>query len=128
MIQVGNVLQTIIDVLKDMVATIINLISEYLFYIVIVIGLVILYFVLTRTIFRGTVYRTSQKEPIYVLTMSGRERSLEYLEKFGEIKGVEAQIINYLRENENITKKRLEKTFGTAPVRSLVKKGMIKIV
>lgn len=128
MIQVGNVLQGGTDMLKDLETDITDFINEHLNIIVIVIGLVILYFVLTRTIFRGTVYRTSQKEPIYVLTMSGRERSLEYLEKFGEIKGVEAQIINYLRENENITKKRLEKTFGTAPVKNLVKKGMIKIV
>lgn len=116
------------DVLNDLLTNAADFIDKYLNYIVIAIGIVILYFVLTRVFFRGTVYKTSHKDPLYVLTMAGRERSLEYLEKFGEIKGVEVQIINYLRENENVTKKRLEKTFGTGPVRNLVKKGMIKIV
>lgn len=129
MILVGKFFQTTaIDVLKDLILTIRNLIIDYLNIIVLISGLVILYFVLTRVFFRGSVYKTAQKEPMCVLTMAGRERSLEYLGKFGELRGVEVQVIEYLRENKNVSKRYLERTFGVTPVRTLIEKGMIGII
>lgn len=105
-----------------------NLYSEYKLFILTIIAVIILYFVITRLLFRGTVYKTAQKEPSCFLTMAGRERSLEYLEKFGEMRGIEAQVIRYLRKHGSVPLKRLEKTFGREVIQKLLKDGMIAIV
>ncbi len=129
MIPVGSALQTTaIDVLKDLITALRDLIIDYINIIVLIIGVVILYFVLTRVIFKGSVYKSAHRESMCVLTMAGRERSLEYLERFGEIRGAEVQVIEYLRGNKNVSKKYLEKTFGVTSVRTLIEKGMIKVV
>ncbi|MBU7012937.1 MAG: hypothetical protein HXS46_19825 [Theionarchaea archaeon] len=105
-----------------------NLYSEYKLFILTIIAVIILYFVITRLLFRGTVYKTAQKEPSCFLTMAGRERSLEYLEKFGEMRGIEAQVIRYLRKHGSVPLKHLEKTFGREVIQKLLKNGMIAIV
>ena len=96
----GLLQQGIIEILKDMWQTLLAQVIEFYVYILIAIGLVVLYFVVTKVILRAKVYKTAQKEPACVLSMSGRERSLEYLEKFGSITGLEAQVIRYLRKRK----------------------------
>lgn len=125
---IGILQETALDVLRDLWNAFTNFILTYLFYIVIGILLVIVYVVITRVFLRGSVYKTSAKEPMCMLTMSGRERSLEYLERFGELRGIDVQIINYLRKNKTVPKKYLEKTFGAAPVKRLIDDNMIRVV
>jgi len=120
--------QGIIEILKDMWKTLLALVIEFYVYILIAVGLVVLYFVVTRVFLRAKVYKTAQKEPACVLSMSGRERSLEYLEKFGSITGLEAQVIRYLRKHQTVPVKRLEKTFGKDVIRKLIERGMIAVV
>ncbi|MGC1120312.1 MAG: hypothetical protein WBA22_04385 [Candidatus Methanofastidiosia archaeon] len=124
----GILQETALDVLRDLWTALTNFILTYLLYILMVILLVIVYIVVTRMFLRGSVYKTAAKEPMCILTMSGRERSLEYLERFGELRGIEVQIINYLRKNKTVPKRYLEKTFGAAPVRRLIDDNMIKVV
>jgi hypothetical protein len=124
----GVLQETAVSVFEDIWNVLKELYETYELYILIVIGLVVAYFALTRTIFRGSVYKTAQREPMCILTMAGRERSLEYLEKFGEIRGIEAQVIKYLRKNRSVPKKHLERTFGKVPVKNLIDDKMIKIV
>ncbi|KYK35873.1 MAG: hypothetical protein AYK19_01325 [Theionarchaea archaeon DG-70-1] len=129
MILVYSILQeSATSVIEDIVNLLISLFSTYQLYILIAIGLIILYFVVTRLIFRGTIYKSARKEPMVTLSMSGRERSLEYLERFGEMKGVDAQVIRYLRKHGSLPKKQLEKTFGSKVIRRLIEKGMIRVV
>ncbi|MBU6998871.1 MAG: hypothetical protein HXS41_14360 [Theionarchaea archaeon] len=124
----GILQETASDVLRDLWNAFSNFILTYLLYILVVILLVTIYFVVTRVFLRGSVYKTASKEPMCMLTMSGRERSLEYLERFGELRGIEVQIINYLRKNKTVPKRYLEKTFGAAPVRKLIDENMIRVV
>ena len=125
----GRVLQeTTSSVIEGLVDTLKGIFETYSFYILIVVGIVLLYFLVTRVLLRGTVYKTARKEPMVVLTMTGRERSLEYLERFGGIKGVEAQVIRYLRKHGSLPRKKLEKTFGTNAIKALVEDGYVNIV
>lgn len=129
MILVYSILQeSATSVIEDIVNLLKSLFSTYQLYILIAVGLIILYFVVTRLIFRGTIYKSARKEPMVALSMSGRERSLEYLERFGEMKGVDAQVIRYLRKHGSLPKKQLEKTFGSKVIRRLIEKEMIKVV
>lgn len=114
--------------IEDVVSRLKGFFETYQLFILIAVGLIILYVVVTRLILRGTVYKTARKEPMVALSMSGRERSLEYLEKFGEMKGVDAQVIRYLRKHGSLPKKQLEKTFGSHVIRRLIEQGMIRIV
>ncbi|MBU7013579.1 MAG: hypothetical protein HXS52_11375 [Theionarchaea archaeon] len=125
---VGILQETALSVLRDLWNALVNFILTYLLYILVVVLLVTVYVVVTRVFLRGSVYRTAAKEPMCVLSMAGRERSLEYLERFGELRGIEVQIINYLRKNKTVPKRYLEKTFGAAPVRRLIDDNMIKVV
>ena len=122
------VLENEISVFEDLINFIVDLVEDYLQWIVIALGFIVLYFVLTRVLLRGTIYRTARKEPMCVLTMSGRERSLEYLEKFGGIRGIEAQVIRYLRKHGSVPRKQLENTFGVDAIRKLLEDEFIKIV
>lgn len=125
----GSLLQeTTASALEDTLDSLKTFFATYQSFILIGVGLVILYFVVTRVLLRGTVYKTAQREPVCVLTMAGRERSLEYMEKFGEVKGIEAQIIRYLRKHGSIRKKYIEKTFGSKPLQALLEEGLVKIV
>jgi hypothetical protein len=125
----GRVLQeTAPSVVEGLVDTLKGIFETYSFYILIVIGIVLLYFVVTRVLLRGTVYKTARKESMVILTMTGRERSLEYLERFGGIKGLEAQVIRYLRKHGSLPRKQLEKTFGTKAIKALVEDGYVNIV
>ncbi|MBU7017548.1 MAG: hypothetical protein HXS44_08565 [Theionarchaea archaeon] len=125
----GNLLQeTAASVIRDLLEFFRTLIVAFWQYILIVLGLIALYFILTRVVLRGTTYKTAAKEPTCVLTMSGRERSLEYLERFGGIRGVEAQAIRYLRKHGEVPRKQLEKVFGTKAVKQLAEDGFISII
>lgn len=124
----GSLLQETASALEDTLDSLKSLFVTYQLFILIGVGLVILYFVVTRVVFRGTVYKAARKESVCVLTMAGRERSLEYMEKFGEVKGIEAQIIRYLRKHGSIPKKYIEKTFGSKPLQALLEEGLVKIV
>ena len=120
--------ETAVSVLRDLFDFVWILITGFWQYILLVIGIIALYFVITRVVLRGTTYKTAAKEPACVLTMSGRERSLEYLEKFGGVRGVEAQAIRYLRKHGTVPKKQMEKVFGVEAVKKLMEDGFITIV
>lgn len=125
----GYLLQeTAVTILKDLVNTFITFLIDYFQYILIGLALILIYVIVTRLLLRGTVYKTAQRDPMCILTMSGRERSLEYLERFGELKGVDAQVIRYLRKYGQVPKKNLEKTFGTHVVNKLIEDGMISVI
>jgi len=128
MISVYGIQETAITIVRDILNSLKDLIITNLQYILIAIGLILLYFVLTRLFLRGTVYKTARKEPVCVLSMSGRERSLEYLERFGEMKGIDAQVIRYLRKHGSVPKKYLEKTFGENVIQKLIEQGMIEVM
>ncbi len=128
MISVYGIRETAITIVRDILNSLKDLIITNLQYILIAIGLILLYFVLTRLFLRGTVYKTARKEPVCVLSMSGRERSLEYLERFGEMKGIDAQVIRYLRKHGSVPKKYLEKTFGENVIQKLIEQGMIEVM
>jgi hypothetical protein len=124
----GNLfLQSIVSRLREIWNSLENFFGIFWDIILIVAGIIILYLVVTRVFLRGTTYKTARKESTCVLTMPGRERSLEYLERFGGIKGVEAQAIRYLRKHGPIPKKNLEKTFGSNVIKALLEDGFIKI-
>ncbi|MGD2248714.1 MAG: hypothetical protein PVF58_09930 [Candidatus Methanofastidiosia archaeon] len=118
---------TVFDIFKNLFIDVKNIIIQYLVYILAVIALILLYLVLTRVVFRGSVYRTERKGAICTLTMAGEERSLEYLERFEGMKGIDIQVIEYLRKNQSIPQRKLEKTFGSAPVKRLIEMGLIKV-
>ncbi len=119
--------QTIVTIFKDMWESLKQFIIRYQVRILSVIALIVVYFVVTRVLLRGKVYKTAQKEAVCLLTMSGRERSLEYLEKFGGMTGVEVQVVKFLRERGDVPKKYLEKTFGTKAVQKLIDNNMIEV-
>jgi hypothetical protein len=118
---------TVFDIFKNLFIDVKNLIIQYLVYILAVIALILLYLVLTRVVFRGSVYQTKRRGAICTLTMAGEERSLEYLERFEEMKGIDIQVIEYLRKNQSVPQRKLENTFGSAPLKRLIEKGMIKV-
>lgn len=128
-LKAGILLQdTVFDIFKNLFYDVKSLIMEYIIYILAVIALILLYLVLTRVLFKGSVYQTKRRGAICTLSMAGEERSLEYLERFEDMKGIDIQVIEYMRKNQTVPKRQLEKTFGSAPVRRLIEKGMLKIV
>ncbi len=116
------------SVFEDMWNSLKSLVITFRLFILIAVGLVILYVILTRVVLRPRVYKTAQKEPTCVLSMAGRERSLEYLEKFGGLTGLEIQVVKYLRKRRSVPYKKLGATFGEEVIQKLVKKGMVKVV
>jgi hypothetical protein len=124
----GSALQIEFEsVFSDIVDTIKELFFAYSLYIYIGIGLIFTYILLTRVIFRGTIYKTSKKGKICTLTMAGEERSLEYMYKFGGMNEIEIRTIQYLRKYNSVPYKKLKEAVGEDTIGNLVKNGLLKI-
>jgi len=115
------------SIFSDILNTLEELFYTYSMYIFIAIGLVVIYLVLTRVIFRGTTYRTSRKGKVCILTMAGKERSLEYMYKFAGMKEIEVRTLEYLRKYKSVSHKKLEEAVGEDVIQKLVREGFVEI-
>lgn len=115
------------SIFENLWSTLKSFVITFRLFILIAVGLVILYLIMTRVILRPRVYKTARKEPTCVLSMAGRERSLEYLEKFGGMTGLEIQVVTYLRKHGSVPYRTLGKTFGEEVIQKLIKKGMVGV-
>ncbi|MBU7044716.1 MAG: hypothetical protein HXS47_14080 [Theionarchaea archaeon] len=124
----GRVLQVEFNsVFSDIMQTLEDFFFSYSMYIFIVAGLIIIYLILTRVIFRGTIYKTAKKGKVCLLTMAGEERSLDYMRKFGGMKEIEVRTIKYLRKYNSVPYKKLEEAVGKDTIRNLVENGLLKV-
>ena len=115
------------SIFSDIMTTLEELFYAYSMYVFMVLGLVLIYLILTRVIFRGTTYQISKKGKVCVLTMAGKERSLEYMQKFGGMKEIEVRTIEYLRTHKSVSYKKLEDAVGEDVIQNLMREGFIEI-
>jgi hypothetical protein len=119
-IEFGSVFSDILETIKEIFFT-------YELYIYVAIGLIFIYIILTRVIFRGTTYKTSKRGKVCMLTMAGEERSLEYMHKFGGMKEIEIRTIQYLRKYNSVPYDKLSEAVGEETIDNLVENGLLKI-
>lgn len=95
-------------------------------YIVLIIVAVIAYAVASHVFFRMKGYQPSGKSEC-ILTVMGKERSLDYIRSFTHMSPQQIEIIKYLRKNESAPLNALCKRYGKENVEMLIRKNYITL-
>jgi hypothetical protein len=117
-------IEYIIDYMVNILSRIFNFIVEHPQYIVIVLAAIILYAIINHLVFKIRGFQPGEKT-MCVLSIMGKERSLDYLRTFTHMPPEQVEIIEYLRKNEPVSLGPLGKRFGKHNVESLVRQEYI---
>ncbi len=93
-------------------------------YIVLILAVIILYALASHLRFRYKGYQPREKT-MCILSIAGKERSLEYLRDFTHMPPEQIEIINYLRSHEPVPVTALSNRFGKHNVEALIHKEYI---
>lgn len=118
-------IESTIDGLVDKFTAIYDFIRTHPEYIIIVLAIIILYAVINHVMFKMKGYQPGKKT-MCILSVFGKERSLEYLENFTHMPQGQIEVIKYLRKNEPIPLNTLIKRFGKENVGPLINEEYIE--
>jgi hypothetical protein len=113
-----------IDYIVSILSRIFNFIVEHPQYVVIILAGIILYAIINHLVFRLGGFQPREKT-MCVLSMMGKERSLDYLRTFTHMPSEQVEIIKYLRKNEPVSLGPLGKRFGKHNVELLIRQEYI---
>jgi len=109
---------------QDFMSGITGILSKYgLYFIIIFVGLIVLY-LFNTIVLRGY---SAKKTDRYILTVEGRERSFEYLRSFENFGDDILVILSHVRSKGPTERSELEKKYGKRPVEYLLKKGYLEL-
>jgi len=119
-------IRTIIDTIVSAFTRAFQFIVEHPLYIVLIFGAIIAYAIASHLRFRYKGYQP-QEGKMCILTVMGKERSLDYLKSFTHMTPEQISIINYLRKNETAPLGALAKRFGKENVEILIRRQYIVV-
>jgi hypothetical protein len=119
-------INSIIDTIVSGLVSIFDFIIGHPVYIVVVIAAIITYAVASHILFRTKGYQPRDRS-MCILSIAGKERSLEYLQNFTHMSSEQIATIKYLRENEPVPLNVLSKRFGKRNVMILIRQDYINL-
>lgn len=113
------IIQTLTDSIVETLKGIFDFIVGHPEYIVLILAAIILYALASHLVFKYRGYQPREKT-MCILSIAGKERSLEYLRDFTHMSPEQIEIIRYLRSHEPVPVAALSKRFGKHNVDALI--------
>lgn len=117
-------IRSIIDTVVDTLYNAFTFIVENPLYILVILAAIIVYAIAHYILFKAKGYQPVDRA-MCTLSMTGKERSLEFLQDFTHMSQEQIAIIQYLRKNEPVSRAALNKRFGKQNVDILIRKEYI---
>ncbi len=117
-------IESIIDAVVNAFVQAFRFIVEHPLYIVIIFVAIIAYAIASHVMFRYKGYQPTEGKTC-ILSIMGKERSLDYLKNFTHMSPEQIAIISYLRKNESAPLGALVRRFGKENVEVLIRKEYI---
>ncbi len=117
-------IRSIIDTVVDTLYNAFTFIVENPLYILVILAAIIVYAIAHYILFKAKGYQPVDRA-MCTLSMTGKERSLEFLQNFTHMSQEQIAIIQYLRKNEPVSRAALNKRFGKQNVDILIRKEYI---
>ncbi|KYK38918.1 MAG: hypothetical protein HXS46_12020 [Theionarchaea archaeon] len=119
-------IMSIIDSIVNAFKQAFYFVIDNLQYVVLILVAIIAYAVASHVFFRMKGYQPSGKS-VCILTVMGKERSLDYLRSFTHMSPQQIETIRYLRKNESAPFNALCKRYGKENVEVLIRKDYITL-
>ncbi|MGD2249886.1 MAG: hypothetical protein PVF58_15875 [Candidatus Methanofastidiosia archaeon] len=119
-------IESTIDSVVDKLTAIYTFIRTHPEYIIIILSIIVLYAVINHVMFKMKGYQPGEKT-MCILSVFGKERSLEYLRDFTHMPQGQIEVIKYLRKNEPVSLNTLIKRFGRENVGPLITEEYITL-
>lgn len=117
-------INSIIDAIVNALTSAFNFIMGHPMYFVLIFLAIIAYAIASHLFFKAKGYQPRDRSTC-ILSIIGKERSLDYLQNFTHMPPEQIEIIKYLRQNESASVSALIKRYGRENVETLVRQEYI---